>query len=287
MDEKNSQEVVLKFPDLLASTDPACMERFAREEWAGLRIQHPNVAQVIQQLPGQRHAAYYVQESLKRNTLQKLLDESSKLPAKSVIDWLQQSTKGLLALHRKGIIHRDIKPENLFLTCANRLVFLDLGTVYIEGLPPIAAAASGQRIVGGTPEFMTPELYQGERGDVLSDLFALGVTAYVLLIGRFSYGQPESHIRPSFNEPEPIHQLHPDISLDLSKIIMRCLSLEHTERPYDAGELLAWLRKPILLKSKEFVPLVERNPCVFISGNFGFFCSNYIFITHKINRGLC
>jgi protein phosphatase len=273
VDEKISREVVLKFPDLLAASDPACMERFAREEWAGLRVQHSNVAQMLQQEPGRRHAAYYVQEYLKGNSLQQLLDESGKqgLPVEKVIDWLLQAAKGLLALHRKGIIHRDIKPENLFLSRANRIVWLDLGTVRIEGLPPIAAAASGQRIVGGTPGFMAPELYQGERGDALSDLFALGVTAYFLLTKRFPYGQPESHIRPSFKEPEPIYNLCPDVSQELSRVIMRCLSLERADRPSEVGELLAWLRDPTLLKSREFVPLLERNPLRFYQWGFWIF----------------
>lgn len=274
VDETTMREVVLKFPDLLASSDPACMERFAREEWAGLRVQHSNVIQVLPQAPGRRRAAYYVMEYLAGNSLQQLLDNhgNARLPADKVADWLKQATKGLLALHRKGIIHRDIKPENLFLTRANRLVLLDLGTARIEGLAPLTTTVPGQRIVGGTPGFMAPELYQGERGDAQTDLFALGVTAYLLLTGRFPYGQPESHLRPSFHqEPAPITLWCPEVSPTLAKIIMRCLSLERSDRPQDAGELLAWLQDPTLLRHREFVPLLERNPLRFYQWGFWLF----------------
>jgi hypothetical protein len=65
--------------------------------------------------------------------------------------------------------------------------------------------------------------------------------------------------------------LRPDMSPQLAKIIMRCLSLERSERPQDAGELLAWLQDPTLLRSRQFIPLLERNPLRFYQWGFWFF----------------
>ena len=146
-DEEAERDVVLKFPDPLAAMDPAWLEQFAREEWAGLRVQHPNVVDVLKQPPGRRHAAYHVQEYLEGNSLRDLMDElgGRRLPLEKVVDWLCQAGKGLLALHRKGIVHRDVKPDNLFLARDRRVVVLDLGTVHIEGLAPIAESTHGRR----------------------------------------------------------------------------------------------------------------------------------------------
>lgn len=273
-DEDNQQEVVLKFPDLLAAADPAWLEQFSREEWIGLQVRHANVVRVIPQSSRRRQTAYHVWEVLTgRNLEQVRLQRGPRgLPTAEVVDWLRQAAKGLLALHRQGIIHRDVKPDNLFLTHDQRVVVLDLGTARIIGLSPSSPEAMGQRVVGGTPGFLAPELYQGELGDSASDLFALGVTGYLLLTGRLPFGQPESHLMPDFDRMIPLAILRPDIPQPLAAALERCLALKREDRPGDLGELLSWLEQPELwFAPPAHLPLLQRDPLRFYQTGFWIF----------------
>ena len=286
VDTRSTENVILKFPDVLAVEDPMVMERFAREEWTGLRIRHPNIVAFRPQPLGRRSAVYFVLEALRGQSLQTLLDgEKQGLSGELVADWVGQVARALMALHRKGIIHRDVKPDNLMLTKNGTVILLDLGSVRIQGLAPLAEDVPGARIVGGTPGFMAPELYAGERGDERSDMFALGVTGYMLLTGRAPFGQPESNIVPSFSQPPAITDLCPEVHLGLATLIETCLAVNPDKRYGDMGELLAFLKHPSLVGNKPFVPLIARNPLYFYQIGFWlFFLSTMILILLFFSR---
>lgn len=286
-DEENKRDVVLKFPDLLAAVDPTWLTQFAREEWIGLQVRHPNVVQLLPQPPHRRHSAYHVWEWLEGDTLEPIRSQRGKqgVTTAEVARWMQQGAKGLMALHRLGIVHRDVKPDNLFLTHDQRLVLLDFGMARITGLSQSEWDTAGPGNVGGTPGFMAPELYDGEPGDPLSDLFALGVTGYLLLTGRFPYGQPESHrLRPSFDPFTPLTIVRPDVPPSLAAVIERCLAIKRQERPGDLGEFLSWLEQPELWPdpvSKQ--PWLERNAMRFYQVGFWiFFLTTLILLLLRI-----
>ena len=280
IDSQNNENVILKFPDFLLADDPIFMERFAREEWTGLRINHPNVVTFRPQATERRSAVYCVMEAVSGQTLQMVLEAAKQgLPATLVANCIKQAACGLMALHRKGVIHRDVKPDNLMMSKSGSVILVDLGTVSVQGLALITQDAPGTRIVGGTPGFMAPELYHGERGDERSDIFALGVTAYYLLTGRPPFGQPESNVTPNFTTPPAISDLQPDASLELVALVEKCLALDPKQRFGDMGELLAFMDNPAIMETKKFVPLVARNPLRFYQVGFWFFLFMTLILT--------
>ena len=272
VDTHSEDNVLLKFPDPMAGEDPMVMERFAREEWTGLRVSHPNIVAFRPQPLGRRSAVYCVLESLTGQTLQTLVEGAKQgLSGDLVADWMRQVARGLMVLHRKGIIHRDVKPDNVMLTKNGTVVLLDLGNVRVYGLEPLAEEAVGTRIVGGTPGFMAPELYAGARGDERTDLFALGVTGYLLLTGRPPFGQPESNIMPDFALPPALLELRPDTSPGLAALVEKCLALDPDERFGDMGEFLFFMDNPSRVKGRRPIPLVARNPQRFYQTGFWLF----------------
>ncbi|MBF0109413.1 MAG: bifunctional protein-serine/threonine kinase/phosphatase [Magnetococcales bacterium] len=287
-DEEGGQDVVMKFPDLLAASDPAWMEQFAREEWIGLRVRHPQVLAAQPPADTRRKAAYHVWQSLTGQTLEQVRQQRGKrgISATEATLWLCQTAKGLLALHRQGIIHRDVKPDNLFLTTDQRVVVMDFGAARITGLSPLMPEPAGQRVAGGTPGFMAPELYQGEPGDAGSDLFALGVTGYLLLAGSLPFGQPESHLVPDFQKKIPLAILRPDLPPSLTSIIERCLALDARNRPGDLGEFLSWMEQPELWSTPPArLPLLHRNPLRFYQTGFWIFLLTTVLLTLWRLRG--
>lgn len=285
-DRENRLPVVLKFPDLLSASDPAWMERFVREEWIGLQVRHPNVVKALPPAIGRRRAAYHVLEALEGYSLEAIRQERGRrgLPVMEVADWLRQAAKGLLALHRQGIGHGDVKPDNLFLTNDQRVVVLDFGAARIEGFDAVPDAP--HRAVGGTPGFMAPELHGSGSGGASSDLFALGVTAYLLLSGRFPYGQPEPYVVPGFEPFVPLTILRPDLPPPLASVVERCLALEPEERPGDLGEFISWLDQPEWWTAPPAkLPLLQRHPLRFYQVGFWVFLVTTILLMLLRLRG--
>ena len=89
-----------------------------------------------------------------------------------------QVLRGLMAVHRAGVVHRDVKPTNILV--ADESVFLvDFGIARIAG----DASLTGQSIVG-TPDFLAPERFKhGYKVGPPADIWALGVTFYYALEG--------------------------------------------------------------------------------------------------------
>lgn len=280
IDTSSGANVILKFPDPLAMTEPQFLERFAREEWTGLRVRHPNIVPFIAQPPGRRSAVYLVMDTLLGETLRNVWqvakqDTSPELVAR----WLQQAAKALLALHRKGIIHRDIKPENLMLTQSGTVVLLDFGNVRVMGLESLVEGEGGAQVVGGTPGYMAPELYMGAQGNERSDIFALGVTGYWLLTGTLPFGQPEANVVPRFAPPVPVAHLRPEVPSALAALIEKCLAVDPEARFGDMGEFLFYLGSPETLIEKKQVSLVARNPLRFYQMGFWLlFASNFLLL---------
>ena len=82
--------------------------------------------------------------------------------------------QGLHSIHQAGVIHRDIKPANLFLQGDGTSLLGDFG---------IATVQKQSSIIGGTPQYMAPEVWKKGLSTVQSDLYALGATAHELATG--------------------------------------------------------------------------------------------------------
>jgi eukaryotic-like serine/threonine-protein kinase len=87
--------------------------------------------------------------------------------------------RGLIAVHRAGVVHRDVKPTNILVADDDSIFLVDFGIARIAG----DASLTGQSIVG-TPEFLAPERFRpGHKVGPPADLWALGVTLYYALEG--------------------------------------------------------------------------------------------------------
>ena len=94
---------------------------------------------------------------------------------------LVQVLQALAYLHRRGIIHRDLKPDNV-LVVDGQVKVLDFGIA-------IARQQAGENsdVLTGTITYMAPELFMGEAPSQASDLYAVGVMAYELFVGRHPF----------------------------------------------------------------------------------------------------
>jgi serine/threonine protein kinase len=182
------------------------------------------------------------------------------------LDIAQKLSRGIVAVHRAGIVHRDVKPDNVII--CPPIPGQPAGIKVIDfGLARhTASKEAGTVAEPGTPSFMAPELYAGAPADELSDQFALGVTIYRLFTDRFPYGEIEPFTRPKFGAPIPLSTYRPDLPAWLDKAIARAISVNPGDRFADVLELIFELEhgadraSPINIERK---PLYHRNPLLF------------------------
>ncbi|MCK5796691.1 MAG: protein kinase [Deltaproteobacteria bacterium] len=128
---------------------------------------------------------------------------------------------------------------------ANIVKLLDFGIVRV--LNPLEANSEdltmGEWI--GTPHFLAPENFLGDRADLRSDIYALGLVFYLLLTGKQPLASHDINrlisLRLKHPEPPPPSTLVPSVPKELDAIVLRCLQRDPNTRYQDAGELMSAL----------------------------------------------
>ena len=190
------------------SRDAEARDRFSREARNASRIQHPNVATVFDFGSTPDGQVYLVMEYVEGRTLGALLAERQTLPARRVAGIVQQISAGLSAAHALGIVHRDLKPDNVMVsgTDPELIKLVDFGIAKaLEG--PSAQDVTSDGVVVGTPEYMAPEQFAGDRVDHRSDIYSLGLVCYRMLTGRIPHraaSARETLSRRLTEAPEPL-----------------------------------------------------------------------------------
>ncbi|KAG1672466.1 Twitchin [Nymphon striatum] len=110
---------------------------------------------------------------------ERITSEDYRMSEAEVIDYMRQICEGVKHMHEKNIIHLDIKPENVMCQSSkgNNVKLIDFGLA--TKLDPNEVV----KISTGTAEFAAPEIVEREPVGFYTDMWAVGVLAYVLLSG--------------------------------------------------------------------------------------------------------
>ncbi len=231
------------------------------EEWLTRRMVGAAFPQAVSH-EGRQHL-YYLMTWHEGETLKTRLARGHRFDPTEVAKLGMRLLKGLSQLHRLGVVHRDIKPDNLHLDKKGVLRILDLG---------VAASDSdsfSEINNPGTPSYMAPELFAGEKGGKgaerageSSDLYACGVTLYELLTRKYPYGEIEPFQTPRFGEPVPPTRHRPETPDWLEIVLLKACARSPKERFETADEFLLALERGAHrpLSGPRRMPLVQRNP---------------------------
>ncbi len=225
-------------PDL---TNDSTAERFEHEVQMTSQLTHPNTVAIYDYGRTPEGLFYYAMEYLSGIDLDRLVREFGPQPEGRVIHILRQVCGSLAEAHRLGLIHRDIKPANIVLT--RRGGVCDLVKVLDFGLVKQANRTStglATEAVVGTPHFMPPEAIERPTAvDPRSDLYSAAAVGYWLLTGKtlFDGSNVDSLLSRQVKDAPlaPSERSGLQISPDLERAIMRCLSKNPDDRPGTAG----------------------------------------------------
>jgi serine/threonine protein kinase len=162
------------------------------------------------------------------------------VPLDIVLSLGRQLASVLAYLHERGIVHRDLKPENILVTADDQLKVADFGTALLEGAKRLTWRHLSENL--GTPDYMSPEQSQGERGDERSDVYAWGVLMYEFLTGRVPFpgdnwlAAMAGHLT---RDPERIRRQRGDVPPVLEAVVLHAMRRYPEHRYQSAVELAA------------------------------------------------
>ena len=220
-----ADDLVLKTPVALKLIHAASRdgrERILNEVRLARQITHPAVCRVFD-VGESEGEVFYSMELVKGEDLATLLRRAGRLPPERVRDIGRQLCDGLAAAHGRGVLHRDLKPANVLMDENGRVRITDFGIA-------ISRDKTGQHAIVGTPGYMAPEqLAPGSRLSERTDLYALGIVLFELLVGSqpFSDG---SNVRGSASRPSTL----PNVDPPLERIILQALAADPRDRPASA-----------------------------------------------------
>jgi DNA-binding NarL/FixJ family response regulator len=207
-------------------------ERFQREYEIISSITHRAIAEIYDfgSQPGHLYLAmeYFPCGDLRdrlRNPLS--VDES--------LYYLRAIAEALRVIHVFGILHRDLKPANVMLREDNSPVLIDFGLAR-RSLDEVGNTGVGQ--VLGSPYYISPEQAQGQRVDVRTDLYSLGVMFYEMLTGQRPYGGRSAVAIMSQHTSSPVPLL-PEATSMQQPLLDRLMAKQQSARYASADELLA------------------------------------------------
>jgi len=259
-DAQLGRKVAIKLLPPEFTADAGRVQRFAQEARAASALNHPNIITIheIGEAAAEVGTAHYiVTEYVEGETLRQRMAGApqQRIEEPEAIDIALQVAAALSAAHHRGIVHRDIKPENVMVRRDGIVKVLDFGLAKLTEPPDLTttsgldtqaplsarAAKTESGVVMGTARYMSPEQARGEKVDLRSDIFSLGVMLYELVAGRAPFvGASTSEVIAAIlrDDPPPLTARTPEASRELGKIISRALCKDRDGRYQTAKNLL-------------------------------------------------
>lgn len=240
-----SRPVAIKRVLAHLADDAQFAQMFVSEAQLCAKLQHPNIVSVLDFDRDSNGRPYLVLELIDGPSLADLAAKGP-LPAPVAIHIAAEILRALAYAHdfslgeTRGIIHRDISPHNVLLSWDGGVKLSDFGIAKAR----TATHATASEILKGKPAYMSPEQANGETLDGRSDLFAVGIVLWELLVGRslFSGETTEEMLSRVLFAPIPSpHSMPVEVAADLDRVVMRLLSRERGDRFQSADEALAAL----------------------------------------------
>jgi serine/threonine-protein kinase len=284
IDTRLDRSVAVKIMHAHLANDEAFVSRFIKEAKATAALSHPNIVSIQDQgwNEGGPPAVFLVMELVEGSTLRDLLHQSGSFSTDQAMRLITPILSALAAAHQLGIIHRDIKPENILISNDGRIKVADFGLARNTSLAQTMTAESS--VVLGSVSYLSPEQVQRGIADARSDVYAIGILLFEMLLGRKPY-DGETPIQIAYrhvNDRIPnVKEFKPEIPDEIADLIFQATAPNPDQRPKDAEQLLNQIRDiqakldpkrrqmSLELDLPPVTPKVSKKPKVSIGSAFG------------------
>lgn len=232
------REVALKLLLPGAVTSDMEYDAMLREARALASVRHPNIVPV-HGIDRHNGRVGFWTDFVRGRTLSVLVREQGTFGAHEAALIGLDVARALSAVHRAGMLHRDIKAENVMREVGGRILLMDFG---------LSALEQSQTNIAGTPNYMAPEIFDGFRSTVATDIYALGVLLYFIVTGDFPArlsGLTINEARAEFLRRKPLIDLRPDLPEPLLRIVSTAIEMDPAKRFTSAGQLAGALAETL------------------------------------------
>ncbi len=232
------EERALKLLPLAPLLGPRMLERFRREAETLTRLSHPHIVRV--HATGMHDEMPFLVMDLVEG---EPLDQCARgLDRDAVLSLVATLADTLDAAHREGVLHRDLKPQNVIVRPDGSPVLLDFGLSAIEDASSLTM--TGELV--GTPRYMAPEQVEGGEVDARTDVYALGLVLYELLVGAPAHAaQGRDAVIASVRSGRITRprERHPAFGRDLERVVLMALAVDPARRYASAAAFAADVRR--------------------------------------------
>lgn len=238
-DKKIKEEVALKLLKPEISGDEKTIERFTNELKFSRKIVHKNVCRMYD-LNEEEGTYYIIMEYVPGEDLNGFIKRAAPLSIGKSISIAKQICKGLSEAHSAGVVHRDLKPGNIMIDKDGNARIMDFGiarSLRAEGI-------TGEGLIIGTPQYMSPEQVEGKKADQRSDIYSLGIILYEMMTGRvpFEGDTPLSiALKHKTEIPKDPREINEQVPEELSHVILKCMEKDKEKRYQKVKGLLSEL----------------------------------------------
>jgi hypothetical protein len=228
------------------ASKPHVLDRFLQQARAAAQIRHDNVVAIEEFGYTPTRSVYAAVELVVADTLQIILDRDGRWTWAQARPVALQIVAALKAAHAAGLVHRALRPANCFVVLdpkGKRDPFVkvaDFGLAQVGVEANQASPDATTTSIYGDPEYMAPEQGFGGQSTPLTDVYALGVLLFRMLVGHvpFSSNNPFQTISQHAQKPVPaLRDVDPQIPEAVEQLVQRCLAKAPEQRYPSAAHL--------------------------------------------------
>lgn len=245
-----AHDIVLDRDVALKQLSPALVEdaqfvaRFRQEALALAKLNHPHIVQIYDYIEDPdttgKQQVWIAMELVEGDDLAAHLNPKAALPATEYFPLALQMAQAMAYAHAQGIVHRDFKPANVLITAEGNTKIMDFG------LAKIARSAMHTQVgtVMGSPAFMSPEQAAGKDSDTRADIYAFGVTLYLMCSGRLPFsGDAQAMLAQHLSQtPSAPNTINTGLDPELNLLILEMLAKSPDARPPSMDQVADRLR---------------------------------------------
>ncbi|MBU4253193.1 MAG: serine/threonine protein kinase [Acidobacteria bacterium] len=234
LDTEIKTKVALKLIKPEIASDRETIERFRNELKTTHDITHKNVCR-MHDLNREGDTFFITMEYVSGGDLKRFIRRSKQLNIKTAVSIAKQVCEGLAEAHKLGTVHRDLSPNNIMIDNDGMVRVMDFG---------IACSFQTNNktepgVIIGTPAYMSPEQAEAGKIDPSSDIYSLGVILFEMITGRLPFEGETAlsmAVKHKSEEPPDPTDFNPNVSEDLSKLILKCLAKNKKDRYKNAEQ---------------------------------------------------